>query len=38
MKNQDQSISTKWKKEYTFVLIANTIYIVIFYLLMQIFS
>ena len=38
MKNQDESVSTKWEKEYTYVLIANAIYIVVFYILMQIFS
>jgi len=38
MKNQDQSISLKWKKGYTLVLIANALYIVIFYILMQIYS
>ncbi len=38
MKNQDQSISIKWEKVYTLVLIANALYIVVFYILMQIYS
>jgi|GEM_PF-3778142 len=38
MKNQDQSGSNKWNKEYTAVLVANLAYILIFYVLMQIFS
>jgi len=38
MKNQDQFVSAKWKKEYTAVLIFNIVYIFIFYVLMQIFS
>lgn len=29
---------SKWKKSYSFVLIANTVYILIFYLLTLIFS
>lgn len=29
---------SKWKKPYSFVLIANTVYILIFYLLTLIFS
>ncbi|CAA9203436.1 hypothetical protein FLA105534_04633 [Flavobacterium bizetiae] len=28
----------KWKKSYTYVLVANAIYIVIFFLIMQLYS
>ncbi len=38
MKNQEQSVSKKWKKEYTAVLLANIAYILIFYFLMKTFS
>jgi len=38
MENQKDIISRKWKKEYTVVLLANFIYIIIFYFLMQTFS
>lgn len=40
MKNQDQDQPTtvKWKNEYTAMLVSNLAYIIIFYLLMQIFS
>lgn len=30
-----EPVSGKWKSEYTFLLIANALYIVIFYLIMQ---
>ncbi len=38
MKNQHHTVSYKWKKEYSAVLISNLAYIIIFYILMQIFS
>jgi len=36
--NQDESVSRKWKKLYTYLLIANAIYIVLFYIITQFYS
>lgn len=33
-----ESKNTSWKKSYTGVLVANAIYILIFYLVMEVFS
>ncbi len=33
-----ESKNTSWKKSYTGVLVANVIYILIFYLVMEVFS
>ncbi len=38
MTEQDESVSTKWKKEYTVVLVAGVVYAIIFYVLMSIYS
>ena len=38
MNDNLKSGSSKWKKEYSIVLVANFIYIVIFYFLMQIYT
>ena len=38
MKDNSKSVSTKWKKEYTIVLVANVAYIILFYFLMKIYS
>ncbi len=35
---QEEIVSRKWKKLYTYMLIANTVYIVIFYIITQIYS
>jgi len=36
--NQDESVSRKWKKLYTYLLIANAIYIILFYIITQFYS
>jgi len=38
MDKKDKTVFTKWKKEYSAVLIANIFYILVFYFLMQIYS
>jgi hypothetical protein len=38
MHDPQKSVSSKWKREYTFLLIANAIYILIFYILMQFYT
>ena len=38
MKENSKPVSSKWKKEYTVVLVANIIYIIMFYILMKIYS
>ncbi len=35
---QDEIVSRKWKKLYTYMLIANAIYIVLFYVITQFYS
>ncbi len=35
---QEEIVSRKWKKLYNYMLIANTVYIVIFYIITQIYS
>jgi len=35
---QSEVVSTKWKKLYTYMLIANAIYIIIFYIITQLYS
>jgi len=35
---QDEIVSRKWKKLYTYMLIANAIYIVLFYIITQFYS
>jgi len=36
--DQDESVSRKWKKLYTYLLIANAIYIILFYIITQFYS
>ncbi len=36
--NQAESVSRKWKKLYTYLLIANAIYIVLFYIITRFYS
>jgi hypothetical protein len=38
MEDQDKIVTSKWKKEYSLVIILNIVYILIFYILMQIYS
>lgn len=38
MNHPQKSVSGKWKREYTFLLIANAVYILIFYILMQFYT
>jgi hypothetical protein len=38
MNHPQKSVSSKWKREYTFLLIANAVYILIFYILMQFYT
>lgn len=35
MKDSQASVSRRWKKEYTFLLIANAVYILVFYVIMR---
>jgi hypothetical protein len=35
---QEEIVSRKWKKLYTYMLIANAVYIVIFYIITQFYS
>jgi hypothetical protein len=35
---QDEIVSRKWKKLYTYMLIANAVYIVLFYMITQFYS
>ena len=35
---QEEIVSRKWKKIYTYLLVANFIYIVIFYMITQLYS
>lgn len=36
--DEDKTVSRKWKKLYTYLLIANAIYIVLFYIITQFYS
>ena len=38
MKEQRDSVSGKWKREYTVLILANLAYILIFYLIMKFYS
>lgn len=38
MSEQKDKVSSKWKKEYTVMLLANLAYIVVFYLIMIFYS
>lgn len=35
---QEEIVSRKWKKLYTYLLIANAVYIVVFYIITQFYS
>jgi hypothetical protein len=37
-KNQSEEVKTSWRQSYTWVLLANAAYILVFYLLMKIFA
>ena len=38
MDDNQKSVSSKWKSEYTLLLIANALYIIIFYIIMQFYT
>jgi hypothetical protein len=38
MDTPQSPVSRKWKREYTFLLIANFLYILIFYIIMQFYT
>ncbi len=35
MKDSQAPVSRRWKKEYTYLLIANVVYILVFYIIMR---